>query len=586
MTEYNDSIIHKNLVLNNSNLEEFCVDFITDESNLNIIKNIKFYQEINNLKINNQEQIFRHVNTILEKYVKNNIKNIFIQNADINYILEKISFFQKQKFSEILIHLEIDNIINLMDYGQIFTHFRKKAKNYYLQSFYDNIINNPDHNINLFYILENHWKNINFKYLYEFLNSIRIGKKNSSLDLTNLNDFIKNKFDDIDSVKKLLDFIKITFIDNKESFNNYYDNQNKFNLFYVVNLLKSNGFLLFQEYEKDIIKRYSVSFYQNNELLDKLKNDLDLVKYFIFIISKNNNCTNKYVNQILLRTKNYISDLFDSFNNNIAFNKIKVRCISQKYADFDIDNFNRSIATFKIFKYSTFTPEIKEKELSNQDIYNLLDSSKLAPYFDIYKSFYKARYPDRDIILNLFNSVLIIKLNLNSKLYFIHLAIIQYIILDLLLNHKDGISAQQIQEKTGIKLNKLNSTFKSLFKIKLIKKNTDNDLYFINNDFTYGDGTKNKFSIANMVISESFKEQKEKEFAHDKETILQCNVIYFVKKNPYTTLDVIDSSLSYIVPFKYTIDQIQKTLDDSVKENYICEEILENNNKIYKFEEL
>ena len=586
MTEYNDSIIHKNLVLNNSNLEEFCVDFITDESNLNIIKNIKFYQEINNLKINNQEQIFRHVNTILEKYVKNNIKNIFIQNADINYILEKISFFQKQKFSEILIHLQIDNIINLMDYGQIFTHFRKKAKNYYLQSFYDNIINNPDHNINLFYILENHWKNINFKYLYEFLNSIRIGKKNSSLDLTNLNDFIKNKFDDIDSVKKLLDFIKITFIDNKESFNNYYDNQNKFNLFYVVNLLKSNGFLLFQEYEKDIIKRYSVSFYQNNELLDKLKNDLDLVKYFIFIISKNNNCTNKYVNQILLRTKNYISDLFDSFNNNIAFNKIKVRCISQKYADFDIDNFNRSIATFKIFKYSTFTPEIKEKELSNQDIYNLLDSSKLAPYFDIYKSFYKARYPDRDIILNLFNSVLIIKLNLNSKLYFIHLAIIQYIILDLLLNHKDGISAQQIQEKTGIKLNKLNSTFKSLFKIKLIKKNTDNDLYFINNDFTYGDGTKNKFSIANMVISESFKEQKEKEFAHDKETILQCNVIYFVKKNPYTTLDVIDSSLSYIVPFKYTIDQIQKTLDDSVKENYICEEILENNNKIYKFEEL
>ena len=111
-------------------------------------------------------------------------------------------------------------------------------------------------------------------------------------------------------------------------------------------------------------------------------------------------------------------------------------------------------------------------------------------------------------------------------------------------------------------------------------------MYFINDEFVYGDGNKNKFSIANLVYTDYFKEQKEKEFAHDKSTILQCNVIHFIKKNIFSTYDVVDTQMALVVPFKYTGDELQKALDDSVKDSYLSEEILENNNKIYKFEEL
>ena len=579
-----DSIVYHNLNIKFDDFKEFCSDIVIDEKNLNVINNIKLYQDIINMKNSDTKLIDNYVFNVLENCVKNYVKNIFIPNADINYILDKITFIQKQKFSELLINLQIDTIINLMDFGQSMNVYRKNIKSKYLNIFYNIIINNTDNSINLLKNIDLHWKNINFKYLYDFLNSIRIGRKNNPNDMTEINNIVSNKFDDTDNVKKLLEFIKISFIENQHNFSEK-DSPNKFNLYYIINILKSNGFLLFQEYEKDIINRYEISFYKNFEILDKIKNDINLVKFFIFIISKNNNNVNKYVNEMLIRTKNYLYDLFDSYNNNQAYYKIKVKCLSQKYFDFDIDSFNRNIASFKLFKYSTKIID-KEQEFSLNEINKSFDSTKLAPYYDIYRSYYKARYPDREIIINPFNSTLIVKINLNSKTYFIHLAVIQYIILDIILNAKEGISPQQIQEKTSIKLKKLNSTFKSLFKIKIIKKNTENNLYFINEQFTYGDGSKNKFSIASMVQIDSFKEQKEREFAHDKNTILQCNAIYFIKKNPYTTFDVIDSQLVYSVPFKYTSEQLQKVLDDSVKENYLSEQILDNNDRIYKLEEI
>ena len=423
----------------------------------------------------------------------------------------------------------------------------------------------------------------------------------NNIKINEINNLLSTKFDCLESIKKLLDFIKDTFIEINnncmydidncmyDSDNNMDDNllkYKKYNLSTLILSLKSNGFLLFQEYEKDIIKRYgSIHNSSNQNYILNLNNDINLLNYFIYVISINkNNIVNRYVNDMLIRIKGYLKDLNESYNNNLVFYKIKVRCISEKYINFDINSFKRNIASFKILKYNN--ANIDEESNVNKDNNAISINEKLYPYYDIYTSFYKARYPDRKICFDLNRSTLIIEVCINNKIYFIHLAIIQFILLDTILNNKNGISHTDIQLKTGIKLKKLNDSFNSLLKIKLIKRNVSNNLFFINENFEFNSNEKNKFSIANLVNIQNNKNIiKEKQFMHDKKTIIQCNVIYYAKKNVMFTVDVLCNKLTYVIPFKFTNEELIDCINKCIDDDFLIEKSLEGN-KYYEYSEL
>ena len=594
--------INNDLNLNIIGFNNFLSDLLNDEfsNNIKTIKLLNNYQELSKLKFKNNDHIIKYIDNELNKYIYKNTTIIFNSDADINYIIKQVVFIEKKNYFEIVRELNIDHIINILDYGTNNKNYNRDIKKKYYENIYNIIINNNNNDINLISLLDKNWNNINFKNLYDLIVIIHNNFVMNNIEINEINELLSTKFDCLESIKKLLDFIKDTFIEINNSIhdNDYitnYDNNinddnllkcKKYNLSTLILSLKSNGFLLFQEYEKDIIKRYGNIYNScNQNYILNLNNDINLLNYFIYVISINkNNIVNRYVNDMLIRIKGYLKDLNESYNNNLVFYKIKVRCISEKYNNFDINSFKRNIASFKILKYNN--ANIDEESNVNKDNNAISINEKLYPYYDIYTSFYKARYPDRKISFDLSRSTLIIEVCINNKIYFIHLAIIQFILLDTILSNKNGISHTDIQLKTGIKLKKLNESFNSLLKIKLIKRNVSNNLFFINENFEFNSNEKNKFSIANLVNIQNNKNIiKEKQFMHDKKTIIQCNVIYYAKKNVMFTIDVLYNKMTYVIPFKFTNEELVDCINKCVNEDFLIEESLEGN-KYYQYSEL
>ena len=105
------SLVERHLNLNNTNLQGFLSNL--DKSIQ--INNLCEYQELYKMYQNNTDEVYKIIKLKINNYIKNNIKKIFIQNADINYILDKISFYENIKFYNILKNLQIDNLINMIN---------------------------------------------------------------------------------------------------------------------------------------------------------------------------------------------------------------------------------------------------------------------------------------------------------------------------------------------------------------------------------------------------------------------------------------------------------------------------------------
>ena len=591
--------LNNDLNFNIIGFNNFLSDLLSDEfsNNIKMIKLLNNYQELSKLKFQNNDHILSYINNELNKYIYKNISIIFNSDADINYIIKQVVFVEKKNYFEIIREINLDHIINILDYGTNSKNYNQDIKKKYYENIYNTIINNNNDDINLISLLDKNWNNINYKYLYDLIIIIHNNFVMNSIEINKINNLLSTKFDCLESIKKLLTFIKDTFIEINDNYKNednvdidadinINNNLFKYNLSTLIFSLKSNGFLLFQEYEKDIIKRYGSIYNSSNpNYILNLNNDINLINYFIYLISINkNNIVNRYVNDMLIRIKSYLKDLNESYHNNLIFYKIKVRCISEKYLNFDINSFKRNIASFKLLKYNNTNVDEELNVDKNNNAISI--NEKLYPYYDIYVSFYKARYPDRKICFDLNYSTLIIEICINNKIYFIHLAIIQFILLDTILNNKNGISHTDIQLKTGINLKKLNDSFNSLLKIKLIKRNVSNNLFFINENFEFNSNEKNKFSIANLVNFQNNKNViKEKEFMHDKKMIIQCNVINYAKKNVMFTLDVLYNKMTYVVPFKFTNEELIDCINKCVDEDYLIEKYLEGS-KYYQYSEL
>ena len=162
------------------------------------------------------------------------------------------------------------------------------------------------------------------------------------------------------------------------------------------------------------------------------------------------------------------------------------------------------------------------------------------------------------------------------------MTLIHYIVLDLIMKNESGILASLLSNNLDISLSKLTETFNSLLKIKIIKRdNNSTDIKFLlNNNFSY---EKNKISISELVKIKTDDKAKaaEREFVHDRNMIVLCNLINFAKKNKYFTSDTIITDLSYKVPFKLNDEYINKAIEKALSDEYIKEIKIPKGNDSY-----
>jgi hypothetical protein len=115
--------------------------------------------------------------------------------------------------------------------------------------------------------------------------------------------------------------------------------------------------------------------------------------------------------------------------------------------------------------------------------------------------------------------------------------------------------------------------------MRLIKRNNDY-VFYPNNDFNYPDKKISIFNLMDTNVNID-NDKVERQFVHDKNLILQCNVINFAKKNREFTLDVLTKHLPKVIPFPIDEPTLTKCLEKCVNDNYL----LLNDNR-YVYEEL
>lgn len=567
----------------------------------NIITYNKYYKQY----ITNPNIIKNFIQEQLTDYIYKKYSQINIIGADINYYIEHINLFVKNKFRDVIIELNIDHIISLFDYS---THNKKLNyldwRNLYYKLVYDKLLCGEfkpvkyDIKTNLLELIENNWSTINFENFINFTKTLnKIKFLNQNVDEYII--LITNKFDNKDNIVKLLEYINKSFENNKNGkqistdlVNNSYNSDDsdivdiigdeqspdtsRHNFRFVIDNLKSNGYLLFEEYNKQIKIKY-----KKPQMIESIKKDKKTVNYFIYLVSlKDSNSVNRQVNEILLKIRDYLYDLEDSYNNNLAYQKITVKQESDKYKSIDLSSFNRSNTTFITFKYSNTNPN---------PVTNFAMTSQIEPYFDIYKAYYNSRYPDRQIEFDPFQSTLIVKMKFMEKNYYIHMALIQYIVLDKIFTFSDGVNLLKLSEITSIQVENLQETINSLLQIKIIKRSNAKSIeelkFYINYDFTH---ENNKISISSLVIKEKEEKEIKREFLHDRNTIILSNIYDYIKKNRTFTKDVLITELQYKIPFKINLEQIDSVIKTLLDKEHIIFIQLQNQyglEEIYKYVE-
>jgi hypothetical protein len=589
--------------------------FTENESCSKIVDEITNYQNLYKQRLYNPEIVKEYLINLITEHINNNYQQINVLDADINYFMKGVISSYNEKFNSVVNKMNINHIIKMVDYTCDKTRHDSTFKllmNTYFKLFGDKILYGKFGKSNnyLFEQINNNWTTINLENLINF-SDILSKLKYYNTDVSKYNLVFQTKFDDITNINKLLDFINKNYLlpkDKKSSeipgisdINEVHEqdcnDDLKYNFRFIVDNLKSNGFLLFEQYYKNIQSRYE------RINIDILNRELKLVRHFMTIISQNEQSNiNRYVNDMLIRIRNYLFDLQESYYNNEIHQQIKIRAESDKYKDTDMNSFNRQLTNFKVFKYNYCTnPEnilaqthnLKslsrkintEPNIQNQNLiidYNNI-SKNLAGYFDIYRSYYKTRYPDREIEYDLIDSTIIVKMKFNSNPYYIHMALIQYIVLDKIIESPNGLTAQNISEQLSIPASKLNETFNSLLKIRIVKRTSGtNDIstvkFILNKDFSF---EKNKLSISGLVKKEvSETTLAERTFLHDRHMIVLCNLIYYAKKNTYFTRDIITQQLSYKIPFKLTEEQVNKAIEKAIADDYIKIQEIPNTNGV------
>jgi len=539
------------------------VEYVSTMNKSSDISKILEYNMVYNESLKDNAYVDNYLKKKFEDYQYENSKKIFIPNADINYIIEMILHIENKYFNKVLETLNIDTISNISAYGSNSNYL--KYKKMYLEIMYKNIFENE--NKNLLILLDKHWDNLKFQNLIEFT-TILITLNDNTIDIDRFNSYISSKLNVPDTLKKVIIIFREMYNIDKNNKTHYNSRTFYLKMKYIINNLMTDGLLLFQEFEKDII-----NYTTKNQLnLKKCEIDIGLITMFINIIqNKDKTTSSRNVNEILLRIKSILTDIKNNCLDNDAYTKINIAVQSDKYKDLDVKTIDRKKCIFKILKYSVCT--------DNSATDNCVFSNEIQMYIDIYKSYFNSRYPDRILSFNLFSSPMIIKFKINGEIYHIHLSIMQFILLDIINKNKNGIDVFKIASMINMKLKHLESVFNSLLKIRLIKR-TNDYVFYPNNDFNYTDKKISIFNLVNTNVNID-NDKVERQFVHDKNLILQCNVINFAKKNREFTLDTLNKHLSKVIPFTVDDTTLTKCLEKCINDNYL----LLNDDK-YVYEEL
>ena len=570
--------------------------------------------------LNNPESLNDYIQKQMKTYIDKNYSLINVIDADINYYIEQINLFANKKLKNIVREINIEHIVSLCDYFKNTKCDMSLENNYiywsnkYYEMLYENIICgkykifSQNEKKSIGDLLKDEWNKINFSNIIDFSNTlskIKFMKQNVD-EYINI---IVNKFDEPENISKLIEYInKKLQIEQKshsksntqlnKSVNDDMDmdmdmddeqynlvtesieNKSKYNFRFIIENLKSNGYLLFEELNNIIKNKY-----KKVQPIQTIKTDKRIINYCMYIISqKDSSLTNRKVNEILIKMKNYLEDIEESYYNNLSYRKITVKQESEKYKSVDLSQYNRENATFTIFKYYNST------QTDMRDTKNLCLNSQIEPYFDIYKSYYTARYPDREIEFDPIQSTMIVKMVFISKVYYIHLSLIQYIVLDKLFNAKDGLGIKDISIQTNIPIKNLQETINSLLHIKLIKRfanatSVQDMKLFINHQFVH---ENNKISISSLIATKnnsSSENNEKKEFLHNRNTIILSNIYDYAKKNKIFTIDKIYNDLSKNkIPFEIELEQIMEGIKNMLEKEDIVESI-QNQIKVYKYSE-
>ena len=570
--------------------------FLVDNEELN--ENIKSYQENFVLNHNNPENLKNNLLIKIHNYIDNVYNKINIEGADINYYLEHINIESKIKFINIINLLKINNIISMMDYGQKhslnnnYIYFRYE----YFKYFNSRIINGK-YNINkkdgfkiLHELINDNWSNIKFDNLINFTSTIN-RMKFFNLNIEIFKNIFENKFNTKDNIDKLIVYITQNFIADTETnneinkinndFSDEYDNEyenefeneleprnKKFNFRFIIDNLKSNGYGLFEEYQIQVFNRYKQSIDH-----EQLKKDISLIYYFMKIIAqKEATNVNRCVNEMLIKIRDYLFDIEDSYNSNHDLQ-------SEKYKTLDLKTLRRDKHNFIMLKYL----------FGDETIKNYKINKNIEPYLDIYRAFYSNRYPDREISYDIIKSSTTCEIEYTDTKYYIHMALIQYIVLDTIMNSKSGLTINEISEQTNIPVISLKETINSLIKIKLVGKTSGKNIESIkiieNPNFSY---EKTKISIYSLVQNDKLTTNTEKprEFLHDRNIIVYSNLIDYVKKNKYFYKDTIEESIKYRIPFTITNEQLEYSINQALKDTIVNKIQVDSNEQIlYQYNE-
>lgn len=578
-----------------------------------IEQNLSMYNKCFLNLMTNSEDTKKYIQSEINNYIDKNYLIINESNGDINYYIEKINLFLEKKFSSIIDEINISHIISLCDYVDKDKKTNTNVSQYiywrteYYKIIYDKVIcglykvNGMKDEKNLFVLLDEIWDKINFSNIVDFsntLNKIKFLGQNVD-EYTNI---FENKFDSIDNITKLLDYIgkkllssNITNTDNDmDEIENCVElddfekdsklNKSKYNFRFIVSNLKSNGYLLYEELNKLLKNKY-----KKEQQINIIKTDKRIINYFIYLISqKDSDQTNRKVNEMLIKIKNYLDDIEDSYYNNMAYRKITVRQESEKYKSIDLSHYNRDNTTFTIFKYSNM-PNLNTTNIINmENKVKFTLNKEIEPYFDIYRSYYSSRYPDREIEFDPYQSTIIVKMVFCSKPYYIHMALIQYMVMDKILKSDSnvGIGIKNISTELNIPIKNLQDTINSLLHIKLIKRSTNfsspiDMKLFVNTEFEHN---SNKISISSLVLlKEKMDKEEKKEFMHDRNTIILSNIYDYVKKNrTFEVNKMFEDLRKNKIPFDIELDQVMTSIKIMLEKEDLIE-TNENNIKIYKY---
>ena len=295
------------------------IEYINTMNKNSNVNKILEYNMVYNESLKDKTYIDNYLKKIFDNFQYENSKKIFIPNADINYIMEMILHIENKYFNKVLETLNIDTISNISSYGSNSNYL--KYKKMYLEIMYKNIFENE--NKNLLILLDKHWDNLKFQNLIDFT-TILIKLNDNNIDIDKFNSYISSKLNVPETLKKIIIIFREMYTIDKNSKTFY------LKMKYIINNLMTDGLLLFQEFEKDIIN-YSTKNLLN---LRKCEIDIGLITMFINIIqNKDKTASSRNVNEILLRIKSILTDIKNNCLDNDAYTKINIAVQSDKYKD-------------------------------------------------------------------------------------------------------------------------------------------------------------------------------------------------------------------------------------------------------------